>query len=321
MPKISVLMPVYNSEIYLREAIDSILNQTFRDFEFIIIDDGSTDSSPDIIRSYSDPRIRFYLNERNMGVAATLNRGLDLATGEYIARMDSDDISLPERFEKQIRYLDRHPSVGICGCSILIFEDGKVGKLCVYAHSNGQICADMIFNSAFAHPSVMLRKSVLDVNDLRYDCNYEKAEDYELWVRILQHSRGVNISEPLLRYRHHSFQVTQTNQLRLTAISNRVREKILAYYLVSLSEAEWNCYLDVCSGARILSDSNYRLFITSGKKIINAFQQGKRYIRKTYSLLNISVILGSRPRKTFYFSWREPIWLIWYGLKGFFHEY
>ena len=123
-PKISVVMPAYNAENYIREAIDSILAQTFRDFEFLIIDDGSTDHTVEIIRSYSDSRIRLYQNERNMGVAATLNRGLDLARGEYIARMDADDISLPERFAKQAAYMDAHPDVAVCGSNIILFSEG-----------------------------------------------------------------------------------------------------------------------------------------------------------------------------------------------------
>ena len=114
-------MPAYNAEKYINEAIDSILAQTFTDFEFIIIDDGSTDSTCAIVESYSDSRIRFFKNEHNLGVAATLNRGLDLARGEYIARMDADDISLPTRFEKQAAYMDSHPDVVVCGTGVECF--------------------------------------------------------------------------------------------------------------------------------------------------------------------------------------------------------
>ena len=113
MPKISVIMPAYNAERYIREAIDSILRQTWSDFELIIIDDGSTDSTAAIIAGYTDNRIRFCPNAQNMGVAATLNRGLELACGAYVARMDADDISLPERFAKQAAYLDAHPNVTV----------------------------------------------------------------------------------------------------------------------------------------------------------------------------------------------------------------
>ncbi len=114
-PRVTVLMSVYNGEKYLREAIDSILNQTFKDFEFLIIDDGSTDSSADIIRSYTDFRIRLIQNEKNIGLTRSLNKGLKLAKGEYIARMDVDDISLPIRFEKQVSFLDKYEDVKLVG--------------------------------------------------------------------------------------------------------------------------------------------------------------------------------------------------------------
>ena len=114
-PKVTVLMPVYNCEKYLRESIESILNQTFKDFEFLIINDGSSDKSAEIVESYNDNRINFVQNEKNIGLAASLNRGLDIAKGEYIARMDADDISLPERLEKQVRFMETNPQIGICG--------------------------------------------------------------------------------------------------------------------------------------------------------------------------------------------------------------
>ena len=123
MPKVSVLMPVYNTkEEYLREAIESILNQTFTDFEFIIINDGSTNNAEEVIKSYKDSRIKYYRQE-NHGLIYTLNYGLSLCNGEYIARMDSDDISLPFRFEKQIEVLDKNPNIGIVGGLIKIFQD------------------------------------------------------------------------------------------------------------------------------------------------------------------------------------------------------
>ena len=233
MPKISVIMPVYNGEKYLREAIDSILTQTYADFEFLIIDDGSTDASPQIVRSYNDLRIRFYQNERNMGVAATLNRGLDLASGEYIARMDADDISLPQRFVRQIAYFDRHPEYGICGSNIRIFSGGQDERVAVYSERDAHIRADMMFNSAFAHPSVMLRTTALD--GIRYDCVYEKAEDYELWYRLLSRTKGYNIQEPLLRYRHHAAQVTQTKKPEQRAAVLKLHERMLKDIGISLS--------------------------------------------------------------------------------------
>ena len=196
-PLVSVVMPVYNAEKYLREAINSILSQTYTNFEFIILNDGSTDSSAEIVRSYDDPRIVFIDNKKNAGLVAVLNQGLDLAHGEYIARMDSDDISLPTRFEKQVRFLQRHKSVGILGTFFHIF--GAADRI-----ETKQKYPDLKFilqTSPVGHPTVMMRKSVLDEHNLRYDPRYKHAEDYELWLRAYDHTKIANIPEVLLNYR------------------------------------------------------------------------------------------------------------------------
>ncbi len=206
MPKISVIMPVYNGEKYLKEAIDSILAQTYADFEFIIIDDGSSDSSPEIVKSYADKRIRFYANEENMGVARTLNRGLDLATGEYIARMDADDISLPKRFEKQAKYLDKHPKVGVLGCGTESFGEGMISNFSKPKASSAEYKANLFFNTCVAHPAVMIRKSAIKEN--RYEIEYNGLEDYVLWWRIAKDYKIYSLTEILLRYRKHKEQVT-----------------------------------------------------------------------------------------------------------------
>lgn len=211
MPKISVIMPVYNSEKYLSEAIDSILNQTYEDFEFIIIDDGSTDSSQEIVRSYTDPRIRFYINEHNMGVAATLNRGLDLATGEYIARMDSDDISLPERFEKQAKFLNQKSNIGILGSWTIVFGDEIYEKEFHNSTKYQETKAELFFNNAVGHSTVMLRKSILDHYNLKYELEYNGLEDYVLWWRMAEFCEICSYPEVLLKYRIHNKQVTQTD--------------------------------------------------------------------------------------------------------------
>lgn len=314
MPKVSVIMPAYNAEKYIAEAIDSILNQTFGDFEFIIIDDGSADGTVEIVKSYTDPRIRFYQNEENMGVAATLNRGLDLAGGAYIARMDSDDISLPERFEKQVTYLGSHSECGICGSNLQIFSSNQDERVTVYAEHDAQIRADMMFNSAFAHPSVMLRASAL--NGMRYDRVYEKAEDYELWHRLLTKTKGHNIQEPLLRYRHHATQVTQTRKKEQGAAVIKLHEKMLKEIGVSLSQGEWMVFLKICGGVRVLSHSEYIDFVSGGKKILSSFGRGKTELSVVYSTLNRVIKSNSGICNRIFFSWTEPIYDIFSKLKG-----
>lgn len=228
MPKISVIMPVYNGEKYLREAMDSIFNQTFCDFEFIIINDASKDSTEQIIKSYDDDRIVYVKNEKNLGVAGTLNRGLTLAKGEYIARMDADDLSLPERFEKQVNYMDQCSECMICGSNMYLFgaQEGKT----VVPLTDAQIRANLLFASPFAHPTVMMRRSFLEENSLRYNPECEGFEDYNMWVDFASLKKGefYNFSESLLKYRIHPHQVTQKQlsperkeaerQLRIRAI-------------------------------------------------------------------------------------------------------
>ena len=209
MPKVSVLMPAYNAEKYINEAIDSILNQTFTDFEFIIIDDGSTDNTVNIINSYQDKRIRLVQNEKNLGVAETLNKGIVLSRGQYIARMDSDDVSLPTRFARQVDYMDSHPDCLICGSRVELF--GAITGQSQQPISNEDIKASLLFSSPFAHPTVMMRSDFVNNNHLRYEKEYEGIEDYKLWVEfaIIQGGKMYNFSTCLLRYRVHGNQVTQ----------------------------------------------------------------------------------------------------------------
>lgn len=208
-PKISVIMPAYNAEKYIKEAIDSILSQTFGDFEFIIIDDGSTDNTCAIIESYSDSRIRFFRNEKNMGVAATLNRGLDLARGEYIARMDSDDISMPKRFEEQVRFMDEHEDFVAIGTAYCMFGD-VISEHIIECESNPQKAkSELLYCPCMAHPTVMIRKRTLDEHNLRYEEIYNGTEDYVLWWRIVSYGNIAALPSVLLKYRIHGGQITE----------------------------------------------------------------------------------------------------------------
>ncbi len=199
--KVTVLMSVYNGEKFLHEAIESILNQTLKDFEFLIINDGSTDSSRDIILSYADPRIQLIDNEQNIGLTRTLNKGLKLAKGKYIARMDADDISLPHRLEKQIRYIVDKPEVGVVGSRYEeIDENGSSrARLSLY-YSFEEIYYNLIFNNCIPHPTVLFdRKLVL--NQGGYNENYPQSQDYELWCRISRATRCEIIDEVLVKHR------------------------------------------------------------------------------------------------------------------------
>jgi Glycosyl transferase family 2 len=224
MPLITVIMPVYNGEAFVREAIDSILGQTFGDFELLVIDDGSSDGSAAIVGSYDDARIRMVENDVNLGVVQTLNRGLDLARGTFIARMDCDDRSLPQRFAKQVAFLEAHPEVGICGAWLESIGE-RSGFVWRYPTGVERIRASLLFESALAHPTVMMRHDLLERYGLRYSMAYQHAEDYGLWVEAAQCFALANLPEVLVQYRKHAQQTGTLQQYGLQAAAGRVRRE------------------------------------------------------------------------------------------------
>lgn len=225
-PLVTVLMPVYNGEKYLKEAIKSILNQTFRDFEFLIIDDGSIDKSAEIIASFNDTRIRLERNEANLGLIKTLNKGFRLSKGKYIARMDCDDISLPKRLSAQANFMEKHPEIGVCGSWVKIvgLKQSFISK---YPQNHEEARAYLLFNTPFAHPAVIIRKEIIEKYQLEYDENYKHAEDYELWSRIIEHTKISNIPKVLLRYRMHPESVSKKNSSIQAENSNKIRLRLL----------------------------------------------------------------------------------------------
>jgi glycosyltransferase involved in cell wall biosynthesis len=202
-------MPVYNAERYLREAIDSILSQSFADFEFLIVNDGSTDAGVEIIESYADPRIRLVHNDGNLGVVASLNRGLELSRGEFVARMDADDISRPARLARQVRFMEENPNVGVCGSWVRFFPGKYVWKL--PATSEAIRCRQFSM-AGVAHPSVMMRRELFARHALFYDPAFLHLEDYELWDRALKYMDFANIQEVLLDYRISPGQVSSRHR-------------------------------------------------------------------------------------------------------------
>jgi len=204
-PLITVVMSVYNAEKYVNQAVESVLHQSFRDFEFIIIDDGSTDASSSLLEGYDDPRIRLYHNPDNMGLARSLNQGLASAKGEYVARMDADDIAVPGRLEKQASFLGRHADVGILGCCCVnMDEEGRHVGSSTMPETDLGIRWMSLFGNPFIHSSVMMRRDMLVNNGLKYDESWETAQDYELWTRVMRHTKGANLRDRLVWYRRGS---------------------------------------------------------------------------------------------------------------------
>lgn len=202
---VSVVMPVYNGSAFLKEAIASILEQTYTNYEFIIINDGSTDLSENIILSYSDSRIRYVKHEKNIHLVGTLNEGITLAKGKYIIRMDQDDISLPQRIEKQVLFMEQNSEIGICGSWFKTI--GAVEKYIEYPVEHDEICVSFLFFNPFCHPSTIWRKSFILKNNIKFNSNYNYAEDYKFFWDCSLHMKCANISEVLLFYRIHNSQM------------------------------------------------------------------------------------------------------------------
>ncbi len=202
-PKLSVIMSVYNGEKYLNEAIDSILNQTFKDFEFIIIDDASSDKTLSIIKQYNDKDKRIVLiqNEKNIGLTKSLNKGIKLAKGDYIARMDADDVSKNERFQYQIDFLQRNQDITIVGTYMaFIDKNGKKFKIWKTPLDHENIREELKHGSAFCHGSVMIRRdAMLQIEGYREKIKY--SEDYDCWLRLTELYKGANINKILYLYR------------------------------------------------------------------------------------------------------------------------
>jgi len=241
IPKVSVLMSVYNGEKYLSLAIESILNQSFSNFEFIIIDDGSTDGSEAIIQSYRDPRICF-VNQPNAGLSASLNKGIGLCKGEFIARMDADDIARPARFETQVNFLETHPDCALVGSAVQVI-DGEGKNKWIMAHTRGDLETRwfILFDTPFIHSSVMLRRALLEqTGPYSQNPEFSFAEDYELWSRLAEKFEVANLSEPLLVYRDNPLGVSHSKREAQDQQSLAISAANLSRFIgipVSLEEA------------------------------------------------------------------------------------
>jgi glycosyltransferase involved in cell wall biosynthesis len=225
---ISVIMPVFNGEKFLKEAITSILNQTYLNFEFIIINDGSTDQSEEIIISYKDSRIVYKKNPENFGLIKTLNLAFSMAKGKYIARMDADDVSHPDRLLKQVDFLEHNQDYGLVGTGVNLLNSEKLQLL--YHTNHDSIKFALAFYCPFIHPSVMIRRAVIEGMDVVFDNQYLHAEDYELWTRLVFKTKMANIPEYLLDYRMHDAQISSQHSDFQTDLATKIRRKYLSEF-------------------------------------------------------------------------------------------
>lgn len=226
-PRVSVLLPVRDGAGQVREAIESVLAQSFRDFELLVVDDGSRDATAAIVRSFGDARIRL-VRRPGGGLVAALNHGLDLVRGAYVARMDHDDLCRRHRLALQVRFLDAHPWVGAVGGFVrACFADGTSERW-RFPRDPEQLRAGLLFEPGVAHPAVMLRKAALDQHDLRYDARWRHVEDWDLWRRAAERFAIGNVSRVLLDYRVHAARTSNAHGAEQVAQAHRLQDELFA---------------------------------------------------------------------------------------------
>lgn len=225
-------MPVYNCRSYIQEAVNSILHQTFRDFEFIIIDDNSTDGTLNYLESLTDKRIILIKKPQNSGYTISLNMGLKISRGAYITRMDGDDISVPHRFQRQWEFMEAKPNVILCGSGYQVINSSKRWTPPVTTHND--ILVALLETCPFAHPTVIFRSNIIKENNITYNHLYEPAEDYKMWTVLQKYGELANIEQVLLHYREHLHQTTVTRSDEQKKISRLIRKELT----VELCEAD-----------------------------------------------------------------------------------
>lgn len=303
IPLISCIMAVYNTqEIYLRAAIESVLQQSFADYEFIIIDDYSNFETIEVLNSYSDIRIKRLRNEKNLGLTISLNKCISIAKGKYIARMDADDICDIKRFEYQIKYMEKDPSVIVLGTRAIRFE-GEEGILGIYSNNSEEIKAHLFFGNVINHPSVFIRKDFLIANNLLYDKNIKKAQDYDLWTKIIQLGEIKILSQCLIKYRIHHTQISQINNHEQNEFANNIKIEQVKALVGELNEYEKKIHLSLCEEKLIANYQDTILWVeklicaNTKKELINPYYFNRIIMRKlVVSLIKFAIIHKKIPK-------------------------
>jgi glycosyltransferase involved in cell wall biosynthesis len=250
-PRITVLMPVYNAGPFVADAARSVLSGSWRDLELLAIDDGSTDESAAVLEALGDPRVRVIRNKENRGLIAALNRGLDLARGELIARMDADDICMPDRLSRQLAFMDANPEIGVSGTWITVFGAGRE-HLMRFPTDPQVVDTELFCFNPIAHSTVMLRKPLFDRYALRYSPDAVHVEDLDLWMRAAEHFALANISAVGVRYRVHARQVSAQHETLQNRSSGKLRARQLSRLLPLACAAEVDLHLAVMDVNRAL---------------------------------------------------------------------
>lgn len=245
-PEISVIMPIYNAAPFLKESIESILDQTYTDFELLLLNDKSTDNSLEIILEYKqhDSRIIVIDKKSNIGPANIRNEGISTAKGKFIALMDADDIALPNRFEKQINVFKKNPEIGVCGTWFTLFGSKK-NKTIKHNKEHDAIKISFLHNCGIGNPTVMLRKNIL--NNLEFNNDYVPAEDYDLWSRLLSKTKFYNIPESLLNYRQHNNNISKTKIDNLSRAIRKVKANQMLSFGIETTDPKIDLYINAVS--------------------------------------------------------------------------
>ena len=293
-PFISVVMPVFNSEKYLEKSIKSILEQTYSNFEFIIINDGSTDASLDIIKLYQKKDKRIVLiNQKNKGISYSTNRGFLNARGKYIARMDSDDISLHSRLYEQVNFMEKNPKVGICGSWAEKFKDSVNEKKIVKVPIDDKMKIVLLYTSCFFQSSVMFRAKLIRKYQVKYNTNYLNAGDYELWTRVKKLTKFANIAKPLILYRDHEGGISKRvkNYSKVYKVDNfkKIFKSELIQHNIDVNKNLLDNHYNIARSQ--LSLLNYNILVSHfellNKKISNNYIEyinAHRYLLITYKM-------------------------------------
>jgi glycosyltransferase involved in cell wall biosynthesis len=237
IPKISVIMPMYNASIYVEKTINSILSQTFSDFEFIIVDDMSTDSSFEIVSKIKDSRIKLYKNNENMGAGNTRNIAIGFSAAPIIALTDADDISSHKRLEIQYNFMLKHPEIDVCGAySLNCDENDKIIGRCIAPSKNEDIRATLFFRNCFLNSSVILKKSIFDY--YKYDQNFAPSEDFDLWTKLSSKCKFYNIPKFLVTYRVFENQISQSGSAKQISNARIIQKRNLLELYENLDDCD-----------------------------------------------------------------------------------
>jgi glycosyltransferase involved in cell wall biosynthesis len=260
---VSVLLPVYNASHYLKEAVSSILNQTYKNFEFIIINDGSTDGCCDFLNSIDDSRIKLINHAKNKGIIETLNEAIGISEGEFILRMDADDVSYPERIQILLDYMKNNPRVGIAGSYTNLTGNSLYHTKFL---NSDEIKARLLFDNVYSHPTMIFRKKVFSENGIYYNKKYIHAEDYGLWMELMHKTEYGIVPIPLLKYGIHQNQISKIHRKKQMEMVGIIHRTVFHKFNFSIHDDEL--------------DLHKKIFFKNYENNIHFFKKAENWLMK-----------------------------------------